>query len=106
MTQTKEEYLARFHQNQRIDGYGMDTSPVYPCPFCAAPDWATHRLMEMEAVMSKPHKCSECGRSSKMIFQRDANGLSFEVVQCGGDPPPNWLIPPPRRVEDDPASEP
>lgn len=96
---SREEYDARFAANNRIEGYGLDTSPVYPCPFCAASDWARHRLLEMEAVMARPHTCGECGRSAKMVFVRESQGVSFEVVQTGGPDQPEWLQPRMRRVD-------
>ena len=95
---SKEEYLARFYLNQRIEGFGLETTMVYPCPFCAAPDWAKHKILEMEEVMAREQHCGECGRSSKMIFKRDANGVSFEVVQTGGPDQPDWFEPKMRRV--------
>jgi hypothetical protein len=97
MAQTKAEYLTRFAQNQRVEGFGLDTAVVYPCPFCAAPDWATHKILEMEEVMAQEHRCGECGRAAKMIFKRDASGVQFEFVQTAGDDAPEWL-PPMRRV--------
>lgn len=97
---SKEEYFKRFYENQRVEGFGLDTSMVYPCPFCAAPDWAKNKIIEMEEVMARAHHCGECGRSAKMIFDRSANGVSFEVVQCGGPDQADWFEPKMRRVSD------
>lgn len=95
---SKEEYLARFQSSRRIEGFGLDATIVYPCPFCAAPDWAKHKLLEIEEVMSKPHHCGECERSARLDLVRTATGVSFEVVQCGGPDQPDWLEPKMRRV--------
>lgn len=97
---THEEYLARTHANTKITGYGMEVRSHYPCPFCAAPNWAEHLLMEMKEVMSKPHICSECGRSAKLIFTEAPGSTSFEMVQTGGPPPPAYFTHNMRRVED------
>lgn len=96
----RAEYDTRFYANQGMEGFGLDTSLVFPCPFCAAPRWAVTKIIEMEETMSKPHHCGECGRSAKMIFSRTAGGVSFEVVQTGGPDQPDWLEPKMRRVEE------
>jgi hypothetical protein len=95
-----DEYTARFHQNQRIEGYGLDTTMVMPCPFCAAPDFMRWKILEVESAMHRGGTCKECGRSTKAIFQRSPSGVQFEIVQTGGPDQPEWLAPKMRRVEE------
>lgn len=94
-----EEYQQRFASNQGAEGWGVDVKAVFPCPFCAAPRWAVVAILQMESVLTKPHHCGECGRSAKAIFNRTAAGVSFEIVQTGGDDQPDWLTPKMRRVQ-------
>lgn len=96
---TADEYLKRFHNNQRITGFGIGN--VYqhcPCPFCAAPDWLVFEILDTETSMSKDTRCKECGRSAKALVQRAPGGIQFEFVQTGGPDQPDWLTPPMRRV--------
>lgn len=86
-----EEYNARFIGNQGFEGFGLETAIAFPCPFCAAPHWATAKVIEMEKVLSRPHHCGECGRSARMITQRAGGGVQFEIVQTGGPDQPDWL---------------
>ncbi len=99
------EYQARFHANSQVGGYGLEVHQHMPCPFCAAPGWATWYIAgelagkpSLDDQMRAESTCSECGRSGKAIVIRDAHGVSAEFVQTGGDDPPTWLTPPPRRV--------
>lgn len=95
---THDEYLKRFHQAEKIDGSGIGNVYVtVPCPFCAAPGWLRFEVLETEQAMQRDIKCKECGRSAKSIVDRRPEGVSFEVVQTGGDDPPSYL-PPMRRV--------
>jgi hypothetical protein len=102
MTQpkTKEEYLERFHANERVSGHGIAEVRIHaPCPFCAAPDWSEWLIIECEQAMQKVTTCKECGRSGKFVFSVNTPGnKQFEFVQTGGDDPPEWLQPPPRRI--------
>jgi len=81
---TKSEYLDRFAKNQRLEGYGLDTTTYMPCPFCAAADFMVPKLLETEAVLMNGATCRECGRSAKAVFTRGGGGASFEIVQTGG----------------------
>lgn len=102
----KDEYLALFNENTVIEGFGLDVTMRQPCPFCASPDFLALRPTDgilndapnIDAQMSADTTCESCGRSAKAIVKRDENGVSFEVVQTGGDDPPEWLTPPMRRV--------
>lgn len=95
----EQEYLKLYQQNHKIDGFGIgNVYNHFPCPFCAAPDWMVTELLQVEAEMQKDHICKNCGRSAKAIVTRTSKGVSFEVVQTGGDDPPDWLTPKMRRV--------
>lgn len=96
---SSEEYLARFHASQRIDGFGAGTTVHVPCPFCAAPDFASWKILEVEKGMREPGTCKECKRSCKTIFHHTTDGVSFEIVQTGGPDQPEWLTPHMRRVD-------
>jgi hypothetical protein len=52
----------------------------------------------IDEQLESEHTCSECGRSGRSLVQRDASGVRFEFVQTGGDDPPEWLRPAPRRL--------
>jgi hypothetical protein len=93
-----QEYLDRYALNQIVTGYGLDTTTHVPCPFCAAPEFMAMKVLETEPVLAAGATCRECGRSAKAIFQRDASSVQFEIVQTGGDDPPDWLTPKMRRV--------
>lgn len=93
-----EQYLERFNKHQGIEGTGLDTTSVMPCPFCAAPRWAVVKVLEIEGELAKERGCSECGRTAKALFQRSTGGVAFEMVQVGGPDQPEWLEPKMRRV--------
>lgn len=92
------EYLERFNKNQRIEGFGLETTCITPCPFCAAPDFARWKVLEVEDAMQKETTCRECGRSAKAIFTRTPSSVAFEIVQTGGPDQPEWLTPKMRRT--------
>lgn len=107
---TSEEYLARFHENHRVDGYGVDVHQVIPCPWCAAPDFQTlypaggiitGDRPDIDTQMETVCTCAECGRSGRALVSRDPGGVSFEYVQTGGDSAPEFLVPPPRWMKGD-----
>jgi hypothetical protein len=94
------EYLARFHANQRIEGYGIQTTTITPCPFCGAPDWMRWPILEAQEAMQRGATCLECGRSAKAVFHVNEPGnKQFEFVQTGGPDQPEWFTPKMRRVE-------
>jgi bacterioferritin-associated ferredoxin len=96
---TMAEYLARFAENQHITGFGLDTGMSLPCPFCAAPNFTSYKIVEVERVLSDGATCLECGRSAKAIIQRDGPNIQTEIVQTGGADQPEWLEPKMRRVQ-------
>lgn len=97
--QNMEEYRERFAKNEAIEGEGLETRTRMPCPFCGAPDFMVHRVIDSEIHFAKGATCKECGRSAKMVIESTEKGTIFELVQTGGDDPPEWLIPKMRRVE-------
>jgi hypothetical protein len=93
------EYNRRFALNQEITGFGITGVEQHtPCPFCAAPDFMVHKILETEEAFSKGAECRECGRSAKALFDRSTGGVRFEIVQTGGPEQPDWLVPKMRRV--------
>ncbi len=95
---TVEEYHKRFMESQRVEGYGPEMKIHVPCPFCAAPDIMIHTLMETHEAYANGGKCQECGRSFRAVYSGGEPGkIAFEIVQTGGDDPPDFL-PPMRRV--------
>lgn len=92
-----EEFNARFFANQRIEGFGPDTTTHVPCFFCAAPNFMSWTIADPYTPMGAGAVCSECGRGAKMVFTPHDEGVSFEVVQTVGDDAPDWLPGPPMR---------
>jgi len=97
--QNAQEYTRRFNLNQRIEGYGLGNVHIHmPCPFCAAPDFIVYEMLEVETAMGVGATCKECERSAKALITAIAGGKSIEIVQTGGDDPPDWLTPKMRRL--------
>lgn len=95
-----EEYRRRFYKNYKIEGYGIGSVHChYPCPFCAAPEFMVAEILETDKALERGGTCSECGRSARAIMSRTQGSVSFEMVQTGGDDPPDWLTPKMRRVD-------
>lgn len=89
---SKEEYEVRSFQNTYVSGYGLSVKQHFACPFCGAKDWAEARILELVEEMSKPRRCSECGRSAVIEFSSPSPGAtSFSILQTGGDDPPEWV---------------
>ena len=88
-----EEYAARFHANEKMEGFGFDVSVHMPCPFCAAPGWLVYRVIEVEQAIARPSLCRECGRSARALVRREQDSVEFEMVQIGGPEQPEWLVP-------------
>lgn len=93
----KEEYLARFHMNQRIEGFGLDTTTHLPCPFCAAAGFMVLPVTSTHEALDAGATCKECGRSARGLITRTPTQTTMEMVQTGGDDPPDWT-PKMRRV--------
>lgn len=99
---TGEEFYRRFQKNLRITGFGAAVVTHAPCPFCGAPDFQQWHIVSVAEDMEAEATCSECGRSGRTIVGRSYDGsikgTTAEFVQTAGDPPPSYLIPPPRLV--------
>jgi hypothetical protein len=96
---SKEEYEQRFKSNSKITGYGMDTTVHVPCPFCAAPNFMSYKITEVEDVLGNGSVCGECNRGSRGIVLKIKGGTTIELVQTSGpDFNVSWL-PPMRREE-------
>lgn len=85
----RAEYLKRFHENQRITGFGLQTTMHAPCPFCAAADFMVFKIQQTEKAMVDGAVCKECKRGLRAIMHRGAGGavVSFEFVQTEGPAP-------------------
>lgn len=92
-----EEYNARYLTSHRISGAGFDVTSHMPCPFCAAPDFIVHRVMETEAAIERGAICKACARGTRAIVDRSAAGVRFEFVQTAGPDQPEWFTPKLRR---------
>lgn len=98
---TRDEYLARFAANQKVSGFGAETTQHFPCPFCAAPDWLVSRILEVETKIQQDTRCAECGRSAKALVQKDLvhGGTRIELVQISGPDAVPLFDPPIRRID-------
>lgn len=99
MPTSMEELNALTTANVGYEGFGPKTTLVMPCPFCAAPGSLRSRVLHAEEDMGKGGDCQTCGRSWRAEFTRQAGGTAFEIVQTGGDDPPDWFQPKMRRVD-------
>lgn len=98
--QNAVEFNARYFEAQRIVGMGLDTGMVLPCPFCAAPDFLTYRILDTREALEKGAVCRECGRGCKAIFTSPQPGATvFEMVQTVGPDQPEWFDVKMRRVQ-------
>ena len=95
-----EELAALTTANTQYVGFGLDTAVVFPCAFCAAPGVIKAKVIEIERAMERGASCSACGRSWRAVFTLPGLGVKqFEIVQTGGDDPPDWFLPKMRRAE-------
>lgn len=99
MPTNMEEHIALSRANTHIEGFGPDVRTYVPCPFCCAKDWMCLPVLTTKEAMKAGATCSSCGRSAKAVFINDEPGHQvFEMVQTGGDDPPDWMEPKIRRV--------
>lgn len=94
---TEDEYNRRFRANTEYFGIGIETGMTVPCPFCAAANFVSYKIIEVELTLSEEHICRECKRGSKSIFSTIDGSKSFEMVQTCGPDPAGWM-PKMRRV--------
>lgn len=93
-----QEYTERFHANQNVSGFGIETTMHMPCPFCAAPEFMVYRIIDSEAAMQEGAVCSSCKRGAAIEFSVNTESMKqFEVVQTSGAAQPSWLQPQMRR---------
>lgn len=92
-----EEYCAKFRENQKISGFGADTTIYIPCAFCGEPDFMVHRIIDAVNAYEAGAICKHCGRGARGIITRSRGSVSVEFVQTCGRDAPSWL-PPIRRV--------
>lgn len=89
-----DELNAATIKNCRIEGFGSATKQILSCPFCAAPDWMRLPIMgDMDTVMEKGAKCSQCQRSAKVLTRRGPGSIRIGFVQTGGPDQPEWFEP-------------
>lgn len=91
-----ETYNALMCQRATVSGFGIDgVTQHFPCPFCAAEDWLVVKLIDF--AQDHEETCSACGRSARLVYSKTPDSSSMQVVQTGGDDPPEWLVPAPPR---------
>jgi hypothetical protein len=87
---TQDEFNAKAMANSTVSGFGLEVAQHFPCPGCAEADWKVCKIVDIDADMAADSRCAHCGRSFKVIIERDRSGVRFEFVQTGGDDPPAW----------------
>jgi rRNA maturation protein Nop10 len=100
LPQSMSEYLRRFKLNERVFGHGVDTGMSVPCPFCAAPNFWTYRILQTREVLAQERTCTDCGRAAQVLFSSADGSTRFEVIQTRGPVQPAWLTPKMRRLDD------
>ena len=94
---TMAEFERRYLENYEVTDYGIDAANHFPCPFCAAKDWYVVRIVDF-AQTSPSMTCAECGRSGQLLYSEQNGETRMEIVQTGGEDPPDWCYPPIRRI--------
>jgi hypothetical protein len=85
-----DEYNRRYHGAFHVEGYGLEVTNHFPCPFCASPEWYVVRLMEFDRD-SPVIPCERCGRSAQLQYDSDGQTSMMRVVQIDGPDLPEWL---------------
>jgi hypothetical protein len=81
-----------YEANTRLDGHGADLEVVYPCPYCAAPDWLRVRVRNhLKALGSHAAHCACCGRTAAFSVNEDGGSVDVRLIQFAGPPPPPWF---------------
>lgn|SRR5574337_1306709 len=92
--QSMEEFLSRYHSNERIEGFGITGVTIHmPCPFCAAPDFIVYKLIDTHEALQRGGTCAECGRSMQVNVTDTPTAKHMSFVQTGGPDQPEWLEP-------------
>lgn len=92
------EFNAKAVKNSVTSGYGADVAQHFACPGCAEPDWKVCKILTIEDDIVQDSVCKHCGRSFKVLLDKNAGQTTFEFVQTGGDDLPDWHNPKYRRV--------
>lgn len=105
------EYTDAFTKATEITGFGLDVCSHMPCPWCAFKNFmllfpaagieSGDDRPTLHETMGTAHRCVRCGRSGKYLIERDGSGVMAEFVQVAGPKSPSWLVPAPRRLDDD-----
>ena len=100
-----EEWIERYYRNHHVAQDGVSTETHVPCAFCACPGFQVLGILTAFEDMQREATCQFCGRSGKMIggdppdrVAADLDAMQYEFVQTGGEDPPPYLQPAPRRI--------
>lgn len=96
------EFNARYFENYKVSGMGLETKVHLPCLFCAASNFIEHLILEAMPKLAAGAVCSKCGRGARAILTPIAGGGGYkaEFVQTEGPDQPDWLEPKMRRLSD------
>lgn len=88
---TLEDLHRLIQENCHFSGTSPNVQVHAACPFCGAPDFWCHPLLETEKALEDGTVCGQCGRGMRALVTRSADGneVRMRMVQtCGDDPPP------------------
>lgn len=89
---TQAEFERRYHASAQMDGVGIAGTMMHvPCPFCAAPDWIVHKLVDTQRAYRKGAVCNQCLRSAHAVCDSVQGYTSLRMVQTGGADPAPWV---------------
>jgi hypothetical protein len=95
-----DDHTCRSAMNMRVEGSGIETRVILPCPFCAAGNFMVVPVTDSVGALTRGAMCNSRGRSAKAIYHADEPGNEqFEIVQTGGPRQPDWLVPKIRRID-------
>ena len=92
------EFNRRWMEHYRIDGFGVEDVQIhFPCPWCAAADWAVLGLVEFNERFTESHRCDDCGRAGRWMEREPVEGKpaaarSFVFVTIDGGLPPELAV--------------
>lgn len=92
-----DAYNARQAENQRIEGMGLETRMVVPCPGCGAADWLVIRplsiLVAGENTMVAPTTCAACGRTFRNVIEHPSESqTTLHIELLDGADLPRYLV--------------
>lgn len=95
---SQDDFNTKYMAAHKVTGYGAEVATHFPCPFCAAPGFQVAPILDVQGAIAKEATCKACGRSGKWVYYPTPAGSSaFTFVQTGGEDPPAWMEPKPRR---------